>query len=500
MTATIALAALVVGVPLVLIVMVGNPWPANGAAAFQLATADSLIGLLASAAWLAWAQCLVCVVSEVAGVLRDVDPPRFGPDAQHRAVRALVYLVLLGGTAAGAVGPTAVAWADASSAAPAGGPKPAASPVASARAETNATPQARGSAMVTVAKGDTLWGLAEQHLGEGTRWREIAHANHDRVMADGEQFATAREIRPGWQLLLPTSAQQRDATSLRSEGMVRVETGDTLSSLAEDHLGDADEWPRLYRINRATVGPDPDVLEPGQMLRLERETGATSKTSTPPLTRAESDMHDGLTSTLPDPAGQFTATPAPEVSTDTDAAALPEDDVPVTAVTPWRAALATGSTLAAGLVVLVAAARRRQRVARAPGQVPRAVAPRLQVVERAIHEAGTAIADDTEFIDLALRSLSLSLRHTHQSLPEAGAVVLGQEVLELKLVGVTDQAPPPPWARGDDETWQLPRDAAIDRDATEHPAPYPALVSVGVDDSGRLWLIDLEVHGGGGTA
>ena len=33
--------------------------------------------------------------------------------------------------------------------------------------------------------GDTLWGLAERHLGSGEAWREIAALNRGRKMADG---------------------------------------------------------------------------------------------------------------------------------------------------------------------------------------------------------------------------------------------------------------------------------------------------------------------------
>ena len=31
---------------------------------------------------------------------------------------------------------------------------------------------------VTLAKGDTLYGLAKQHLGDGSKWRDIANANN----------------------------------------------------------------------------------------------------------------------------------------------------------------------------------------------------------------------------------------------------------------------------------------------------------------------------------
>lgn len=45
-------------------------------------------------------------------------------------------------------------------------------------------------------------------------------------------------------------------------------------ALAEGRVGreKADEcWPALYRTNRSVVGPDPDHIEPGQVLEIPKE-------------------------------------------------------------------------------------------------------------------------------------------------------------------------------------------------------------------------------------
>jgi nucleoid-associated protein YgaU len=34
---------------------------------------------------------------------------------------------------------------------------------------------------IIVQKGDTLWGLAEKHLGNGMRWKELWAANRDAI-------------------------------------------------------------------------------------------------------------------------------------------------------------------------------------------------------------------------------------------------------------------------------------------------------------------------------
>ena len=48
---------------------------------------------------------------------------------------------------------------------------------------------------------------------------------------------------------------------------VTVAAGDTLSSLAESHLGDPDLWPVLHTANQHIV-PDPDLIFAGQQLRV----------------------------------------------------------------------------------------------------------------------------------------------------------------------------------------------------------------------------------------
>jgi nucleoid-associated protein YgaU len=56
-------------------------------------------------------------------------------------------------------------------------------------------------------------------------------------------------------------------------GAVVVRRGDSLWDLAARHLGPdasaadiAAEWPRWYAANRHVIGPDPDLLLPGERL------------------------------------------------------------------------------------------------------------------------------------------------------------------------------------------------------------------------------------------
>jgi len=88
---------------------------------------------------------------------------------------------------------------------------------------------------------------------------------------------------PGWTPEAPTVRPQPDVSAVSPAGRrasaadpvgVVVRRGDSLWALAARHLGpgatDAEiaaEWPRWYTANRATIGPDPDLLLPGQVLR-----------------------------------------------------------------------------------------------------------------------------------------------------------------------------------------------------------------------------------------
>lgn len=49
-----------------------------------------------------------------------------------------------------------------------------------------------------------------------------------------------------------------------------VKPGERLSKLAQQFYGDMHKWPILYEANRRTVGPDPNLIRPGQRLLIPR--------------------------------------------------------------------------------------------------------------------------------------------------------------------------------------------------------------------------------------
>ena len=152
--------AMVVAVPVLLVLLVGNPWP--GRTRIELGDeAAIVIGLLAVAGWVLWGRFVVAVVMElrlqVAELRRAGDfDPRIEPVAPppsrtgvgllaQRLVAAALVLLPLAGRAPTSVAdalptPTAERSVDALPVAPVASPSPAVARVASTVTVARATP------------------------------------------------------------------------------------------------------------------------------------------------------------------------------------------------------------------------------------------------------------------------------------------------------------------------------------------------------------------------
>lgn len=214
-----ALAALLialVGVPILLHAVAGSPIPNAPPALDQvwakLTARDDgtlLLGLLKYAAWAGWALFAVSVLADVATRMRGVPTPRLGP-LQQLATH------LVGAVLALAVSiPTAL---------PAGAmpQNPAVSEIKAAApqviAETTGPHAARsGPALDSqdeigfdeyrVRKGDCLWDVAWNELGEPERWPEIYEASRSVRQPDGRRLTDPDLIVTGWVLHIPVHAE-----------------------------------------------------------------------------------------------------------------------------------------------------------------------------------------------------------------------------------------------------------------------------------------------------
>ncbi|MDX3579222.1 LysM peptidoglycan-binding domain-containing protein [Streptomyces sp. FL07-04A] len=286
----VVLAAAVVGLPLLLTWVTPLLWASTRDDLSHLLdrqdTGAAFLLLLVAVGWIGWAQFSCCAVCELIAQLRGRTwrVPR-GMGVSQRAAALLIgsILVLL---------PASSALASDAQASPAASgvrvPGPSAgAPLAGEadRAATSRAPTARASYTVReVRPAESLWGIAERELGDGERWREIAALNEGRVMPDGEVFQASSFLRASWQLELPVVGADGVRTQLESGPAalggggghaVTVRSGDYLSKIAEEELGDGDQWPALFEANQGRPQPhglpsitDADVIYAGQQIMV----------------------------------------------------------------------------------------------------------------------------------------------------------------------------------------------------------------------------------------
>ena len=224
LAALVGAAVLVAGVPVALIRWIGSPLPAAVPAPSEVLDAlrdtyipdEFLLKALALVCWLVWAQLVVSFVVEVVAYARGRKAgavPLAGgmQQAAARLVAAIALLgVLVGTRSAPGVGPAA--GPGSLTAAPAAAITLVADPAAAeAPGHTTAAAPAVGAAaagpVCEVQWRDTLWDIAERHLGDPLRWTEIFELNERRLQADGGCLTDPDRIEPGWQLVLPADAQ-----------------------------------------------------------------------------------------------------------------------------------------------------------------------------------------------------------------------------------------------------------------------------------------------------
>ncbi|SOD65825.1 DNA-binding transcriptional activator of the SARP family [Streptomyces zhaozhouensis] len=503
LVAALALLCLVVGVPLALATLVGWPLPRT-APSLDMLTEEidtgTFVRVLAVLVWVAWAQFTACVLVEVWAAVSGVGIPRRVPGAgpSQLLARQLVGAVLLLTSAAASLTPGLSQWGTGHEAPGQGrvvaeaqllpGAGPAAAPGASAADDRKVDPADAGDAgLHTLAGGegeaadtlyyrvqppegrhhDTLWGIAERHLGEGTRYKEIYQLNKDRLQPDGSRLTEASLVRPGWILQMPADAQGGELVTLPGEESAADE------SRAFDRYaatGDATGDAAGADASEASAGPP--------------EAGRADERPAPGAKGTEGAEPVGAGGRAADPAAS--AQPPSAGEADADAAdGLPD-------------ALVAAPLLAAGLLMALGRSRRTALWQAAAGTLPRSVADDLAPRSPRGRDARDALLvgaapEQVVFLDRALRLLSAALAGEGRTLPAVYAAWLGPAALHLQLAGPVGR-PPAPWTQGPDQTYwtveraQLPDDTGAAPDAE---APYPGLVSLGMREELRL-LLNLE--------
>ncbi|MGW3652254.1 BTAD domain-containing putative transcriptional regulator [Streptomyces sp. NPDC000878] len=505
--AFVALAVLLVGVPYALALTIGWPFPDGTPSLDWLQeeiTVNTFLGVLGVIVWIAWAQFTACVLVEIKAALSGVGMPGRVPGAgpSQLLARQLVAALLLVGATAASLTPglsqlghsyddnqrgtvasaqatpggslsgifaqqqeqaatTAAALgqqaADAASHAEVGGPSVKAGDTKYYRIQP---PEGRHH--------DSLWEIAERHLGDGRRYGEIYQLNKDRVQPDGSRLSEASLIRPGWIMQMPGDARGGDLVDMSSTA-----TPDAGSTVSPQVAQQINTYAQTGDHAQGTGGG-----QQGGTASLDTNTTRISipKQQSPTATPA---VHH-------EQPGQHAAAETVTSAESSDAGfsfGLPE-------------ALVGAPLLAAGLLGALGRRRRQALWQSALGAVGgrRGMEPPTPTGAAADAQDALLIGADPEgvrLLDRSLRGLAASLAGESRPLPTVYAAWLSNGDLHLQLAQPAGK-PPAPWQLGQDQTfWLLSRTDAERYEDVDTAAPYPGLVSLGTMDDSRL-LLNLE--------
>ncbi len=454
----------VVGAPVAL-----TAWGRYPAALSVASAVDGslLLVSLTFAGWLAWAVFTLATLAELVSIIRGRPVRLPGLRSAQAMAGSLLALVIATVSAPSGEHTTRlpeVSTTQVTPASPEAGMD--ASPVAtSATADTE-------HLEYTVAPGDDLWSIAQRLFGDGRQWRSLTQLNPS--LSDPLQ-----ELRPGTTLNIPVAHALR--ASAASAQVVTVVRGDTLSELAEEHLGRASQWPRIAAAN--PVITDPDHIEIGWKLRLP-DTGVHTPPAedAPDFTPAPGYGQHPTNAGRPDLDRSEEEPPVPTTLGPTHA-----DLEQPTHGTEHPAAPLTVGTLAAaalaGSLEWRRALRLRKRELGRREPPPSAAADRLRTALKS-QEDPDALAS----LVAALAAVADHCLATGASLPPLGTVRVGGS--EIVLEWTEPAGAPITGFAGDSGHWTYPiMDTPPVSDA---PCPFPALVSVGTSEDGEVLLVDAE--------
>jgi DNA-binding SARP family transcriptional activator len=218
LAALLVATGIVVGLPAFLWMAVGWPLPHSIPTATALRNAlfhgsisdQVILNGLALLTWLAWTQFLACLIAEIRAALHGRLPnrvPLAAWGAQALAARLVAATLLLAPlttpsrptiAASPVVAKTTVTQTFDSNIAQ---PHHAPTPPGPERAPD------QHWARHVVQPRETLWDIAERHLGDGRLWPKIFESNRDRPQPDGRHLSNPNRIYPGWVLVLPDSVR-----------------------------------------------------------------------------------------------------------------------------------------------------------------------------------------------------------------------------------------------------------------------------------------------------
>jgi DNA-binding SARP family transcriptional activator len=471
-----AVFGLVVGVPLVLVGTRAVPpltqlqnvimHPAHIQLVLKGPFSDSEVTeLVWTTAWLVWSWFILCLVVEILGRVRGRVPDKM-PGSRHiqSAVTFLVGASLALGTPSRQASPLRLhvvgaptsnqfqvhrvealhVSQDGQTESVTGGP--VTDDTAAVLFSASETP---GRTYV-VKPRDTLWSIAGEELGSPMGWRRIAAVNYGRRQPDGGTLVDDHWIRPGWVLVIPASDRTATVVGPGQSSALVVSAPKAVTSGIE-----AVPIPSSLPMTLST---------PASVGARKTENNGTGRVDRPPPTgRAPAVRHSSAPPHVPiGPIGY--------------------------------------GLLGAGVVALLDRMRRVQQRHRPTGL--RIALPEGDLVEL---ERGLRIAADTgstDWIDLALRLLAVTVQRSQVETPSVLAVRLRDDAIEIVLDATSRSlpAPAPFESAPDGASWFLARSGqrldmlSRDSEIVGIDAPLPSLVTLGRDESGII-MVNIERAG-----
>ena len=486
----VALTVLVAGVPVGLLTAGDGPGihlRHIRPALMQPISDSALVRLTALACWLVWLLFAAAVAIELLAALRagagraraHIRIPAFQGTANALVLSALLLLPQRG-LALGAVTrdpmspPVATAVV-----------RPAPALIVSSHPvqETRVAGSVK-TVRYVVQRYDSPWGIAERHLGDGTRWRELRdehgrslslEASADDHVAGGHR-PQARIIRPGEVLYLP-------------EGPARASVGQQASHPVVEVRPAAPAAMPTVVLAPAVTASHPSVAVPSTPPEVTSVATPSPSAAIPGLSAADPAGVGGLGPTSSSAPLSITA----QMATPAD---QPPTIMEVTATRHARGSLSTtlveAGLLSAGVFATLEALRRRQAQHRPAGRRLRLPGRALAATESALRFG--AQPEQVERIDRAMHHLVADLQAAQTAVPSVLAVVAGPTSLEV-LLG-TPLPPPAPWtSSAEGFRWRLAT-AQLAPIQAPGSAPLPGLVAVGkAGQDGADVLLNLEAAG-----
>lgn len=303
---------------------------------------------------------------------------------------------------------------------------------------------AKKTTTVKVHKGDTLSGLAKEHLKSASKWPRIAKANP--VITDPDH------IEIGWRLEIPgQTAHSAKATS-----------GATNQDKTSHSTTPTSSTPPAF-----SPAPSPST-EPQQ-----------SPASSQSAARSSADLGSPGTQTAEPHSAELQPTEPHSASPDT-ASDQPANEAPSTAP------ITVGTLAAAALVGALEGRRLLRQRERPLGRRHPPAAPATDQLRTSLKVAQGG--DGLVALVAALRQIGNHCHRQGIALPQLASVRVGKQEIALEWAGPT--VAPPFGFTGDHRHWSAPITPALP--TCEHPCAYPALVSLGTAENGEVLLVDAE--------